>query len=563
MDPQSPVKIRDLSQKDLTPLEDNNISYVQKPMTRKPSQDKHPSRTRASLSGSSITKALESCKDEEESLLIPKTGTQRGVLAPSDAVTRQDRTVEPETPQSPPLDLFSPTESDTVTSKGQSSVVVGRGDTPPPPDLGGASSSFGRSSRRARGSVSYAEPNLRDKMRRPGKELVDAVAVGSKPSSGTGEKSATGNEDANGQASSNSERGRDVADILRRSDNTLFEQALRKDEREQAITTSPLGKKTTGHVHGEASILETLAPLGDTKQQHSARSSSSDTIAALMKTSALKRDGNNSTRQKERPINVPDGTKAASPVKGDSIFDFTGTPPQSPSPASKTGLSSTQGRQSSISSTTSLQRTSTASSRRRHSSAITSTLQSTKHLKSINDERPARLETSGPSTTAPTSTSTSKRTAIENKHLAGTLSITRNRHAGGLSDEKEKEKGENSVPALAGKLKTSRSSTALSSSSHRSGLAVDTHDNDKDSVKYRTRDRDRDTKRQTREDEAEAEAEAEDPGLDDEEDEERQQRQQQTRSKDVALGGGAGSAGTGAGTSAANRVANRRRSMML
>ncbi|RMD41166.1 hypothetical protein DV735_g3955, partial [Chaetothyriales sp. CBS 134920] len=35
--------------------------------------------------------------------------------------------------------------------------------------------SIGRASRRARAAVSYAEPNLRDKMRRPGKELVSAV----------------------------------------------------------------------------------------------------------------------------------------------------------------------------------------------------------------------------------------------------------------------------------------------------------------------------------------------------------------------------------------------------
>ncbi|GKT49408.1 siderophore iron transporter 1 [Colletotrichum spaethianum] len=47
-------------------------------------------------------------------------------------------------------------------------------DTPPPTDI----SSHGetsRPSRRARASVSYAEPNLRDKMRRPTKELYDAV----------------------------------------------------------------------------------------------------------------------------------------------------------------------------------------------------------------------------------------------------------------------------------------------------------------------------------------------------------------------------------------------------
>ncbi|PGH17016.1 hypothetical protein AJ79_01400 [Helicocarpus griseus UAMH5409] len=43
-------------------------------------------------------------------------------------------------------------------------------DAPPP-----SSSGTSRPSRRSRGSVSYAEPNLRDKMRRPTKELVDAV----------------------------------------------------------------------------------------------------------------------------------------------------------------------------------------------------------------------------------------------------------------------------------------------------------------------------------------------------------------------------------------------------
>ncbi|KAF9870141.1 shugoshin [Colletotrichum karsti] len=48
-------------------------------------------------------------------------------------------------------------------------------DTPPPAEI----SSHGetsRPSRRARSAVSYAEPNLRDKMRRPTKELYDAVS---------------------------------------------------------------------------------------------------------------------------------------------------------------------------------------------------------------------------------------------------------------------------------------------------------------------------------------------------------------------------------------------------
>ncbi|KAI1328599.1 hypothetical protein F5Y16DRAFT_368832 [Xylariaceae sp. FL0255] len=49
-------------------------------------------------------------------------------------------------------------------------------DTPPPVDIS-ASGETARGSRRARAAVSYAEPNLRDKMRRPNtKQLFDAVA---------------------------------------------------------------------------------------------------------------------------------------------------------------------------------------------------------------------------------------------------------------------------------------------------------------------------------------------------------------------------------------------------
>jgi len=74
--------------------------------------------------------------------------------------------LEPETPAG--LDLFSPLSSEPSNNRLDSR------DTPPPPDLG-AGTEGQRASRRSRGSVSYAEPNLRDKMRRPTKELVDAV----------------------------------------------------------------------------------------------------------------------------------------------------------------------------------------------------------------------------------------------------------------------------------------------------------------------------------------------------------------------------------------------------
>lgn len=49
-----------------------------------------------------------------------------------------------------------------------------RGDTPPPAHIS-SNGETSRTSRRSRGVVSYAEPNLRDKMRRPTKDMVDAV----------------------------------------------------------------------------------------------------------------------------------------------------------------------------------------------------------------------------------------------------------------------------------------------------------------------------------------------------------------------------------------------------
>ena len=76
---------------------------------------------------------------------------------------------EPETPAG--LDLFSPPSSQPSTARNESR------DTPPPQDIGPGVDGQ-RPNRRARPAVSYAEPNLRDKMRRPTKELVDAVIPG-------------------------------------------------------------------------------------------------------------------------------------------------------------------------------------------------------------------------------------------------------------------------------------------------------------------------------------------------------------------------------------------------
>lgn len=89
--------------------------------------------------------------------------------------------LEPETPAA--LDSFSPFSAGPSTAR-----IAESRDTPPPPDLGPGSEGT-RPSRRARGAVSYAEPNLRVKMRRPTKDLIDAVARDGNPGRGSAVKS--------------------------------------------------------------------------------------------------------------------------------------------------------------------------------------------------------------------------------------------------------------------------------------------------------------------------------------------------------------------------------------
>ena len=80
----------------------------------------------------------------------------------------------PITPAPPNLNLFSPADSQPPPMMPQTR------DTPPPGDLNSSNTDAARTSRRQRAQVSYAEPSLRDKMRRPGKELVAAVGANGK-----------------------------------------------------------------------------------------------------------------------------------------------------------------------------------------------------------------------------------------------------------------------------------------------------------------------------------------------------------------------------------------------
>jgi hypothetical protein len=75
-------------------------------------------------------------------------------------------------PKTPAVeDIFSPPSTEPSTARPESK------DTPPPGHLTSSDQTglAGRPSRRARPQISYKEPALNVKMRRPGKELVDAV----------------------------------------------------------------------------------------------------------------------------------------------------------------------------------------------------------------------------------------------------------------------------------------------------------------------------------------------------------------------------------------------------
>ncbi|KAE9375295.1 hypothetical protein N431DRAFT_369559 [Stipitochalara longipes BDJ] len=131
---------------------------------------------------------LEDVKSAKAELLKSNPGKERTRERRSDSVQVQTsiETIipsvevqpEPETPAA--SDIFSPSSSLPSTARESR-------DTPPPPDLGPGTEGQ-RPSRRARPAVSYAEPNLRDKMRRPTKELVDAVSKDEKALRGSSVK---------------------------------------------------------------------------------------------------------------------------------------------------------------------------------------------------------------------------------------------------------------------------------------------------------------------------------------------------------------------------------------
>lgn len=182
-------------------------------------------------------KAKNHLKDQQEAKLVE-------IPRPSSPETVVRVDIEPESLSAEP-NLVAP-ESPEPSAPRREEV----NDTPPPADISSKGETT-RGNRRARAAVSYAEPNLRDKMRRPNtKQLFDAVAGEGKNVRRTSqchkdEPSSMPSSVVKSAARSESSR-KDVLSSQRVSNN---------DCRDVDMIASPLAQKTT-----RTSAIEGLPP---------------------------------------------------------------------------------------------------------------------------------------------------------------------------------------------------------------------------------------------------------------------------------------------------------------
>lgn len=221
----------------------------------------------------------------------------------------------PETP-APPNDLFSPLSSEPSANRAESR------DTPPPPDLGPdtGTGSFGRASRRSRGSINYAQPNLRDKMRRPTSELVDAV----------------GAEERLRQANLARTEREKTALVAMKQENTdalpiWKTNDFKDDQRKREEPTSPLSNKASG------SAVDLPGSVITERRRRSVAPSRGEDISELSKPSgaasaiaALTAGSHRSKRGEENLSDINGKDRSHEPEERLSIFDFTGSSPADP-----------------------------------------------------------------------------------------------------------------------------------------------------------------------------------------------------------------------------------------
>ena len=238
-------------------------------------------------------------------------------MALKEAEVRKPLEATPETPAPPPSALFSPGPSEPSATRQDSR------DTPPPPDLAPdiGTGSFGRASRRPKGSVNYAQPNLRDKMRRPTKELVDAVGAEERA------RIARAEDDASKPVFIKQEEDADAIPTWKTN-------APENEQRTRPEPTSPLGNKV-GAADLPASVIterrrRTIVPghIDNVTDAVKLTSGAASAIAAL--TAGAQRSKKRG--EEEEPEGACDKREQTrESIERTSIYDFTGSSPVDPS----------------------------------------------------------------------------------------------------------------------------------------------------------------------------------------------------------------------------------------
>ncbi|RDA93778.1 hypothetical protein CP533_0253 [Ophiocordyceps camponoti-saundersi (nom. inval.)] len=144
-----------------SPMKDGVTMTKPEPAKMKPSQGRPKSKTKSNVGPMEEASTVEK---RPSSRPQPKEAEEQPLLA----------ILPPTSPEPlPTTTAATTTTTSTTTEEGNDR---GGDTTPlPTPDMAGSGDAT-RTSRRSRAAVSYAEPNLRDKMRRPSKQLFDAVA---------------------------------------------------------------------------------------------------------------------------------------------------------------------------------------------------------------------------------------------------------------------------------------------------------------------------------------------------------------------------------------------------
>ncbi|GJN74102.1 shugoshin [Purpureocillium lilacinum] len=151
---------------------------TRKPLSAKSTNDDVSSPKKSKLSNDEVAAAKADLVKPKASKERSKAKTKNAAQVKVEAVKIEPMSI-PELPPPATVELSVPVAEPALLSPNSPEPAPDssghRGDTPPPLDIS-SKGEMSRPSRRNRTAVSYAEPNLRDKMRRPTKELFDAVA---------------------------------------------------------------------------------------------------------------------------------------------------------------------------------------------------------------------------------------------------------------------------------------------------------------------------------------------------------------------------------------------------